>query len=110
MSGQFTGAGGLALEFADDAVTLDCGVAHVKQPYTVENSPGPFQVTIKNGAAPFMLTVQPNGTLQGSGNAEIAGRVVTGSTEKALTYASKNARCAIGTLTPKGKATAQVLQ
>jgi hypothetical protein len=110
MSGQFTGQGGLALEFADDAVTLDCAAAHAKQPYTVENAPTQFQITIKNGAAPFTLTVQPNGTLLGSGNAEVAGRVVTGSTETALTYAAKNARCPIGTLTPKGGATAQVSQ
>jgi hypothetical protein len=110
MSGQFIGQGGLALEFADDAVTLDCGAAHVKQPYTVENAPSQFQVTIKNGAAPFTLTVQPNGTLLGSGNTDVAGRVVTGSTQNALTYAPKNARCAIGTLTPKGRTTAQVLQ
>jgi len=110
MSGQFIGQGGLALEFADDAVTLDCGAAHIKQPYTVENAPSQFQVTIKNGAAPFTLTVQPNGTLLGSGNADVAGRVVTGSTQNALTYAPKNARCAIGTLTPKGRTTAQVSQ
>ena len=110
MAGQFIGQGGLALEFADDAVTLDCGAAHVKQPYTVENAPGQFQVTIKNGAAPFTLTVQPNGMLLGSGNADVAGRVVTGSTQNAITYAPKNARCAIGTLTPKGRATAQVSQ
>jgi hypothetical protein len=110
MSGQFTGPGGLALEFADDAVTLDCGPAHAKQPYTVENAPGQFQVTIKNGAAPFTLSVQPNGTLVGSGNAEVAGRVVTGSTENALTYATKNTRCPIGTLTPKGRATTQASQ
>ena len=110
MSGQFTGQGGLALEFADAAVTLDCAAAHAKQPYTVENAPTQFQITIKNGAAPFTLTVQPNGTLLGSGNAEVAGRVVTGSTETALTYAAKNARCPIGTLTPKGGATAQVSQ
>jgi hypothetical protein len=110
MSGQFTGPGGLTLEFADDAVTLDCAAAHAKHPYTVENAPSQFQVTVKNGAAPFTLTVQPNGSLQGSGNAEVAGRVVTGSTEKALTYATKNARCAIGILTPKGTATAQVSQ
>jgi hypothetical protein len=60
--------------------------------------------------APFTLTVQPNGTLLGSGNADVAGRVVTGSTQNALTYAPKNARCAIGTLTPKGRTTAQVSQ
>jgi hypothetical protein len=110
MSGQFIGQGGLALEFADDAVPLDCGAEHVKQPYTVENASSQFQVTIKNGAAPFTLTVQPDGTLLGSGNADVAGRVVTGSTQNALTYAPKNARCAIGTLTPKGRTTAQVSQ
>jgi len=45
--------------------------------------------------------VQQDGTLSGSGNADVAGRVVTGATGDALTYAARNARCAIGTLTSK---------
>ena len=39
MNGKYSSPGGLLLDFGGDAVTLDCGPAHVKQPYTVENSP-----------------------------------------------------------------------
>jgi hypothetical protein len=101
MTGKYTNAGGLALEFEDDGVTIDCGAAHVKQAYVVENGASQFLVTVKNGAAPFTLAVQQNGTLSGSGNADVTGRVVTGANDTAITYAPRTARCAIGTLTPK---------
>jgi hypothetical protein len=101
MTGRYTNQGELALEFAEDGVILDCGAAHVKQPYTAENAATQILIMVKNGSSPFTLALQPNGTLSGSGTADVAGRVVTGSSGNALTYASKNARCAIGTLTPK---------
>ena len=101
MAGKYTNSGGLVLEFEDDGVTIDCGAAHVKQTYNVENAAAQIEITVKNGAAPFTLAVQQNGTLSGSGNADVAGRVVTGATGDALTYAARNARCAIGTLTSK---------
>jgi hypothetical protein len=101
ITGRYTNAGGLVLEFADDAVTIDCGAAHVKQAYVVENGANQVLVTVKNGMSPFTLAVQSNGTLTGSGNADVIGRVVTGATGDALTYAPRNARCAIGTLTSK---------
>lgn len=101
MAGKYTNAGGLMLEFEDDGVTIDCGAAHVKQAYVVDNGASQIRVTVKNGAMPFTLAVQQNGTLTGSGNADISGRVVTGATDTAITYASKTARCAIGTLTAK---------
>lgn len=101
MTGRYTNQDGLALEFAEDAVTLDCGAAHVKQAYAVENAASQILITVKNGSSPFTLAFQPNGTLLGSGNADVAGRVVTGANGDALTYATKNARCAIGALTPK---------
>jgi len=102
MSGKYVSQGGLMLEFAVDAEVMDCGAAHVKQPYTVENAPNQFLVHITNGPSPFTLALQPNGTLTGSGNAAIAGRLVTGATQNALTYASETASCAIGTLAPQG--------
>jgi hypothetical protein len=101
MAGKYTNSGGLVLEFEDDGVTIDCGAAHVKQAYNVENAAAQIEITVKNGASPFTLAVQQKGTLSGSGSADVAGRVVTGATGDALTYAARNARCAIGTLTPK---------
>jgi len=109
MNGHYLSQGGLALEFAADAVVLDCGAAHVRQPYDVENTPNQILVRVKNGTSPLTLAVQSNGTLAGSGTAEVVGRVVTGSTQNEITYAAKTARCEIGTLAPKGgTATAQV--
>lgn len=101
MIGKYTNANGLMLEFKDDGVTIDCGAAHVKQAYVVENGASQIMVTVKNGSAPFTLASQANGTLTGSGNADVTGRVVTGASGDALSYASRNARCAIGTLTAK---------
>jgi len=108
LTGQYAGQGGLTLDFAVDGVVLDCGAAHVKQSYTVENAPSQILVNVENGASPFTLTLQPSGALAGSGSADVVGRVVTGSTQNAITYAPKTARCAIGTLTPKGTSAAQV--
>jgi len=101
MTGRYTNQGGLALEFAEDAVTIDCGAAHVKQAYIVENAATQIMITVKNGSSPFTVALQPNGALSGSGSADVAGRVVTGSSADALTYAPRNARCTIGILTSK---------
>lgn len=101
MTGRYTNQGGLVLEFAEDGVILDCGAAHAKQAYTVENAATQILIAVKNGSSPFTLAFQPNGVLSGSGSADVAGRVVTGANGNALTYASRNARCALGTLTPK---------
>ena len=109
MNGHYMSQGGLALEFAADGVVLDCGAAHVRQPYIVVNAPNQLLVTVNNGASPFTLAVQPNGTLAGSGSADVVGRVVTGSTQNEIAYAAKTGRCAIGTVVPKGgPTTAQI--
>lgn len=102
MSGTYVSQSGLALEFGADAVVIDCGAAHVKEPYTVENATNQILVNIKNDTSPFTLALQSNGTLTGSGNAAIAGRVITGATQNALTYAPKTASCPIGALAPQG--------
>src|SRR6185312_10372585 len=39
MTGRYTEGSGLTLEFANNAVTLDCGKAHAISPYTVDNTP-----------------------------------------------------------------------
>lgn len=85
IAGRYTNQGSLALEFAGDAVILDCGAAHVKLAYAVENAATQILITVKNGSSPFTLALQLNGTLLGSGNADVAGRVVTGANGEALT-------------------------
>jgi hypothetical protein len=61
--GKYSSASGLLLDFGGDAVTLDCGQAHVKAPYTVENTPARFVVNIQNSGGPFTLAVAPDNTL-----------------------------------------------
>jgi hypothetical protein len=101
MAGHYLGQGGLSLEFAVDAVILDCGAAHVKDTYVVENASSQIQIAVKNGASPFTVAVQPNGTLLGSGSIDVAGRVVTGSDANGILFAPRNARCSLGTLAAK---------
>jgi hypothetical protein len=101
LAGTYAGPSGLRIEFREDSATVECGQAHVAEAYAVQDSGGQISVKIQNGATPFTLSLQPNGTLIGSGSIDVAGRVVTGSTENAITYAPRSAHCAIGTLTPK---------
>lgn len=89
---------GLSIEFREDPATVECGEAHVAEPYVVQDANGQVSIRIQHGAAPFALSLQPNGTLVGSGTIDVAGRIVTGSTGNALTYAPRNARCVVGTL------------
>jgi hypothetical protein len=101
MAGHYAGQGGLSLEFAVDAVILDCGAAHVKDSYAVENTSNQIEIAVKNGASPFIVALQSNGTLVGSGNIDVAGRVVTGATDNGVVFAARNVRCAVGTLDAK---------
>ena len=86
------GQGGLSLDFSAERVVLDCGEAHVARRYTVENAASQVLVSVNNGAAPFTLALQPNGTFAGSGNVEVSGRVVTGSTGNGITFAATKLR------------------
>jgi hypothetical protein len=110
VSGQYAGQGGLSLDFSAERVVLDCGEAHVARRYTVENAASQVLVSVNNGASPFLLALQPNGNLAGSGNVEVSGRVVTGSTGNAIAFAPRTARCAAGVLAPRaGAASAPAL-
>jgi hypothetical protein len=102
LAGMYAGQSGFRIEFREDSATVECGEAHVAGAYAVQDNAGQISVRIQNGATPFALSLQPNGTLTGSGTVDVAGRVVTGSSGDNINYASRNARCAIGTLMPKG--------
>lgn len=101
MAGQYTGPGGLALEFRDNGVILDCGEAHVAKPYTVEAGATHVAITVKNDPAPFTLELRPDGALTGTGTVDVTGRVVTGSTANGIAFAPRTAHCAASVLTPK---------
>src|SRR5581483_11390537 len=73
MNGKFLSPTGLILDFEGDAVTLDCGPAHIKAPYTVQNAPGEFRVSVNNPGGPFILTLASDNTLHGSGSTTVNG-------------------------------------
>jgi hypothetical protein len=97
MNGKYSGPSGLLLDFGGDAVTLDCGQAHVKAPYTVENAPAQFLVHVQNSGSPFTLAVTADNTLHGSGSAAVNGRLVSGMQGDNVTFTPHSETCAIGT-------------
>ena len=66
----------LILDFEGDAVTLDCGQAHVKATYTVQNLPTEFRISVNNSGGPFVLALAPDNTLHGSGSTTVNGRIL----------------------------------
>jgi hypothetical protein len=99
MTGKFA-SGNLLAYFTTTSVIIDCGQAHVRDTYTVENGPNNFIIHIANSGGPVALTVQPGNALQGSGNATINGKLVNGMTGENVTFAPHSETCAIGTLHP----------
>jgi hypothetical protein len=99
MTGKYT-VSGLQLEFSENSVILDCGQAHARQPYTVENASGDVRIHVQNSGGPFTLALLPNNTLRGSGSATVNGRLVTGMQGENVTYAPRNESCEIGTYSP----------
>ena len=98
MGGTYAG-GGLKVEFRSTAAVLDCGAAHVMRPYEVQNAVDRVVVTVRNGNVPLTLTLRPDGALAGSGTVDVAGRLVTGTTDTAATFAPHTERCTVSTLT-----------
>lgn len=92
---------GLSIDFEGDLATVECQRARTAEPYVVENAAGRITVHVQNAAAPFSLTLQPDGTLIGTGNVEVAGKVLTGHQGNEMIYAPVSGRCALGTLTAK---------
>lgn len=98
LEGQYSGSGGLSMEFHTAAVILDCGEAHVARPYALAFTTNQGTVSVNNGGTPFSLALQPNGSLSGSGAIDVSGRVIVGSNSSGFVFAPRNARCAISTL------------
>ena len=101
MGGTYAGASGLKVEFRSTAAILDCGQAHVMVPYDVQNLADRVVVTVRNGNVPLTLTLRPDGTLVGSGTVDVTGRTVTGVRDSGATFAPRQERCAVGTLTAR---------
>jgi hypothetical protein len=104
MSGKYSSASGLILDFGGDAVTIDCGEAHVKASYTVENQPSQFVINVHNSGGPFTLAVGPDNTLRGNGGATVNGRLVSGMNGDNVAYTPHSETCNVGTFSPKSSA------
>ena len=99
MTGKYSGSG-LQFDFTENSVILDCGQAHARQPYTVENASGDVRIHVQNSGGPFTLALLPNNTLRGSGSTTVNGRLVSGMQGENVTYAPRNESCEIGTYSP----------
>jgi hypothetical protein len=100
MLGKYVSSGGLILDFAGDAVTMDCGQAHIKAPYTVVNSPASFTINVQNSGGPFNLSLTSSNTLQGSGSTTVNGRLVSGMNGDNVAFTPHSERCTVATFTP----------
>jgi hypothetical protein len=100
MTGKY-GSGNLLLDFSGNSLVLDCGQAHVHQPYTVENTPNALLIHIQNSGGPFTLAVQPDDSLRGTGGTTVNGRLVTGMNGDNVTFAPHSETCDVGTFRPK---------
>lgn len=105
MTGKYS-EGNLLLDFSANSLVLDCGQAHTRQPYIVENTPNAFLIHVQNSGGPFTLALQPNNSLRGAGSTAVNGRLVTGMNGENVTFAPHSETCDVGTLRPKTGATA----
>ena len=104
MTGKY-GGGMLLLDFSGNSLILDCGQAHVRRSYSVENTSNALLVHVQNSAAPFTLALQPDNSLRGTGSTTVNGRLVTGMNGDNVTFAPHSETCDVGTLRPKTGAT-----
>jgi hypothetical protein len=100
MSGAYENSGGLKIQFASEAAVIDCSEAHVASTYNVANDATELRITVNKAGGPLTLTLQPNGTLTGPVTTNVEGRVVSGSTDNAITFVPRHAQCPVATLTP----------
>ena len=98
LNGTYAAQGGLKIEFRDDSATLECGESFNSQAYSVLPENGQFVVSFQNQAEPLSLILQPNGTLTGSGNVNVAGRRAIQGNGGGIDYQARDATCALGTL------------
>lgn len=104
MTGRYQGASGLKLEFENGDVILDCGRAHARAPYVIDNTPAGFVVRIQNGGGAFALAAAPDTTLRGDPTATttVHGRLITAIHGEDPSFAPVAETCPVGTLASVG--------
>jgi hypothetical protein len=105
MTGKYSD-GRLLLDFSGNSLVLDCGQAHVRQSYTVENTANAFLIRVQNSGGPFTLALQPDNSLRGAGSTSVNGRLVTGMNGDEVAFAPHSESCEVGTFRPKTGAAA----
>jgi len=100
MAGKY-GGGMLLLDFSGNSLVLDCGQAHIRTTYAVENTPSTLLVHVQNSGGPFTLAVQPDNSLRGAGSTTVNGKLVTGMAGENITFAPHSETCDVGTFRPK---------
>ena len=104
MTGKY-GGGRLLLDFTGNSLVLDCGQAHIRQPYTVENTSNALLIHVQNPVGPFTLALQPDNSLRGAGSTTVNGRLVTGMNGDNVTFTPHSETCDVETFRPKTGAT-----
>jgi hypothetical protein len=98
LNGTYAATGGLRIEFRDDSATLQCGESFNSEAYEVVPEGSQLVIKFQNSTGPLSLVFQPDGTLTGSGEVNVAGRKVIQSPNGGLDYLPRNGRCSLGTL------------
>jgi hypothetical protein len=99
LNGTYAAPGGLKIEFRDDSATLECGESFNSEAYTLVPDGGQLVIKFQNSTGPLSLVLQPNGSLTGSGDIEVAGRRAVQGEGGAMEYLPRTAHCALGTFT-----------
>jgi hypothetical protein len=100
VTGQFS-SGKLVLDFTPTSIILDCGEAHVRGTYTVENAIDQLLVHVDNPGGPFTLAVEPDNSLRGTGLTTVNGRLVSGMQGENVTFTPHAETCEVATFRPK---------
>jgi len=103
VTGRYVDGSGLTLEFGNDAVVLECGKAHAKSPYMVDNTPTGFVVHVQNGGGAFLLGVAPDNTLRGSGSTSVNGKLVSSIHGENVSFTQHSESCSVGTFAARSK-------
>ncbi|HLY60847.1 MAG TPA: hypothetical protein VKV95_08875 [Terriglobia bacterium] len=99
MSGVYSAAGGLRVDFQVDDAVIDCGAAHVMAQYSVRNTGGQVSIAVANGKSLFTLALKPDGSLAGSGTVEVDSRLLTGQDASGeYTFKPVSASCNVSAL------------
>ena len=100
MRGEFGDQRGASVEFYPDSAILGCGEAVKALPYTVRESGGEVEVSLKEAEGSYVFVLKPDGALLGPGSVEVHGRRITGQNDDGFTFAPLNAACNFGALAP----------